>query len=68
MTLAQDAEYYNTDRAAQLNLLNPEELAEMQRPSAPRLPEGKMPPSKADGGRKARHLKGNATEPKLPGV
>ena len=52
MTHALDTECHNSDRATQLNLLSPEELVEMQSPSAPRLRQGKMPPFKADGGRR----------------
>ena len=68
MTHALDAECHNSDRATQLNLLSSEELAEMQSPSAPRLRQGKMPPFKAAGGRKAHRTKDNATQPKLPGI
>jgi hypothetical protein len=58
-----------TNRSTQLTLLSAEELAEMQRPSAPRLREGEDEDSlrKADGSRKARPSERGAMQLRLPG-
>jgi hypothetical protein len=58
----------HTDRAGQLSLFSPEELAELQRPSGSHFPrEGEMRSSDTTGARNSRRTKGSAIQDKLPG-
>jgi hypothetical protein len=59
---------FRTDRAEQLSLLSPEELAKVQYPSCSRSPrEGEMQSSDTTTARKVPRKKGGATQLKLPG-
>jgi hypothetical protein len=62
------AEEHHADRAEQLSLLSPEELAELQRPFASRPPPGdEIPSPETAGVRRASRPRGGAVQDKLPG-